>query len=63
MVIHEEVWKLLADNEEAEYVDTEFVYIFLRILLDPANLAPAETVKILQGNKGILSIIKLFRIY
>jgi len=48
MVIHEEVWKLLADNEEAEYVDTEFVYIFLRILLDPANLAPAETVKILQ---------------
>jgi len=48
MVIHEEVWKLLADNEETEYVDTEFVYIFFRILLDPANLSHSETVKILQ---------------
>ena len=49
MVIHEEVWKLLADNEETEYVDTEFVYIFFRILMDPANLSHSETVKILQG--------------
>ncbi len=49
MVIHEEVWKLLADNEETEYVDTEFVYIFFRILLDQANLSHSETVKILQG--------------
>lgn len=49
MVVHEEIWKLLAEDEEAEYIEGEFLYVALRIMLDPANLPPSKISKILQG--------------
>jgi hypothetical protein len=50
MVFHEQLWNLLAENEDDENINTEFVFVVLRILLDPANLSPEETASILQSN-------------
>ncbi len=47
-MMHEQIWNVLAENEESEIVDTEFVYILFRILLDPANLAPEEAAQLLE---------------
>ena len=50
-MMHEQVWNLLADSEDAETIDTEQVYLVFRILLDPANLSPEEAAHLMEGNK------------
>jgi hypothetical protein len=49
MMIHEQIWNMMAENSEAEIIDAEFAYIVLRILMDPANLSPEEAGELLQG--------------
>ena len=39
---------MFAENEDSERIDAEFVFIVMRILLDPANLPPRETSLILE---------------
>lgn len=49
-MFHEQLWSLLVENDTDETINSEFVFVVLRILLDPANLPPEETAAILQGN-------------
>jgi hypothetical protein len=47
MVLHEQLWMLLADYKEVDHIDAEFAYIIFRLLLDPANLTLDESSKML----------------
>ena len=49
MMIHEQLWNLCAENIDSDTIDTEIVYIVLRILLDPAALPSNEVAKLLEG--------------
>lgn len=48
MLIHEQIWMLLTNQRDVEYVDAEFTYIVLRLLLDPASLGVGELAKMLD---------------
>ena len=49
MEVHEQLWNTVCESETDEIVESERVYILLRILLDPADLPHLETGRIIQS--------------
>lgn len=61
MIFHEEIWMLLNQRcESSETIETELLYLMLRILFDPGNLNNEEKAAILNEKFKEYNIFKMY---